>query len=268
MKKEIIRKIISFFLAFTAAFCFFAAAVSLCAAVSVSKPFLTEICQTDKFCNAAEEEILSEIKALSGPGGLSDDFWDGGLNKQLLKSDIERAVASAYSGEKFVCEEFRTETKDKIYEYAESVGINVETQEVAAGIEQLLTHFEDAYKTYVYSDVLSAIGQIGSDVCKPFLLIAAFAAVFGVLLVSVVHNINRENDKLYKVGIFFGASLMMGIIPAVVLISGSIGRLSISSECLYFLTTAVLYTFFIGLLAIAVIFAASKLIKIKLSSKR
>ena len=266
MKKEILRKVISFFLSFVAAFCLFASAVSLCAAVALSEPFISAVATSDKFSDAAEEEILFELRALSGPGGLKDDFWDDGLDEKMLKSDIKAAVSAAYSGEKFSADAFIEQTRERIYEFAKGEGINVETKEVEAGIEQLLSHFASAYGVFVNSDVIRALGQIGSAVWPAFFLIALFAALLAVLLISVVHNINKENDKLYQTSIFYGSSVMAALLPVILLLSGSVANLAITSECLYFLTTSVLYALLWGLVVIALLSAAGITIKIKLSS--
>ena len=87
MKKEILRMAISYLLSFVSSLCLTVAILLLAVTVVLSRPFTHAVIERCNYEELAHREIIESLESLAIPGGLPDDFFAAGLDKELLKSE-------------------------------------------------------------------------------------------------------------------------------------------------------------------------------------
>lgn len=270
MKKEFLRTAISYFLSFVSALLLTVAVLISALLLVLSKPFAEGVMARCDYASLAHDEIVESLESLAIPGGLPDDFFSNGLDRKLLESDINRAVENAYSGGTFSVDEFSSALRERVLQYAREVEANPENETVAASIAQLMTHFESAYRASVNTRAIRLLAS-GFNLIFPLGAVGAVAlAVLSAAFMAVVWRMNREDSSHYFSGFLGGAALMLAALPAVVLISGRVAKLGISSPSTFSLMSGVIYAFLWGLItAAAVLIVATTVITVikKVSSK-
>ena len=258
MQKEKLRKIISLFLSFVTALLIFFTGVGAAVCLVFSTPVVAAVMKSEKYISNAEEEILFELESYAGPGGLPSDFFADGLDHETLRKNVDVAIKHAIEHTPFKAVDFVDETRERIYDFAESEGMN--TEEISTRIVTLLNHFESAYKTYLCSSALRGIGSV-MRLIFPYGIIAVLVlAVLSILLYNVVYRMNGDN-KLYFCGSFCGGGLMLSILPIGILLSGTVGGININSPCIFHLISTLVYAFLFSLIAEAVLIFAFVIIK-------
>ena len=138
MKKEISRKILSYFLSFAVAMCLLAAGMLGAFGLAFSEPFLAFVMKSDAYIEKAEKEIIFELESYALPGGLPTDFFKDGLNKETLKKNIDVAIECATAHEPFKSVIFKDEVREQIYAFAESANMDIEQDDIKNNIEKML----------------------------------------------------------------------------------------------------------------------------------
>lgn len=254
MKKEVLRRFISCFLAFFAAICIFLSGICLAVTVALSPSVILSLQTSEAFLDRAEEEILFELRSYAGPGGLPENFFDGGLDREVLLENSKRAVSAAYAGEKFKTEGFIDATRERIYTFAEGEQMNVELPEIKNGIEQLLNHFDSAYRNYIYSDVLRALCMVWGALSPWGFIASAVAAILAAVGVFFVLKITKARRLLF-IGAVCGGATELLLLPLIILISGSVERIAISSPSIFYLFTSVIYIILFSLIFLSLLLA-------------
>lgn len=271
MKKEILRMAISYLLSFVSSLCLTVAILLLAVTVVLSRPFTHAVIERCNYEELAHREIVESLESLAIPGGLPDDFFAAGLDKELLKSDIERGVDTAYSGVPFEHSEFSSVLRERIEQYARDTETDPENETVAAAITQLMAYFDSVYRASVSTGAMRFLAS-GFNLLFPWGIVGIFVlAALAALFMAVVKKMNEEYSGHYFSGFLGGAALMLAALPAAVLLSGRVAKLGISSPPTFALMSSVIYAFLWGLItAAAVLIAATIVMAIikKVSSKR
>lgn len=268
MKREVLRKTVSGFLSFVSALLALAAAVLLLITAVLSKPVVKTVMAWGGYADLAHGEIKERLESYAVPGGLPDDFFADGPDRELLKRDIDRAVESAYAGTAFTAEEFVLALTDRVEEYAADTGIDTENETAKTAVSQLMSHFETAYSTYVNSSAVRLFARGFNMIFPRGIVAGAVAAVLACALMWVVHRINPLDDEVYFSGFLGGTAFMLAFLPAAVLVSGRVAKLGITSGCTYAVVSGVLYMLLFSLLAAAVLFAAAAVIRTAVKRSR
>ena len=261
MEREKLKKLLSFVISFVSAMCIVASGVLLAFCITFCEPVLAAVMKSDNYINSAEEEILFELRSYAGPGGLPDDFFSEGLDKEIMRADIKSLIKSATKHVPFEAETFKNEFREKVYAFAEGEGMDVEQTEIKEGIEKLLLCFETGYKTYMYSTPLRASGMVRQALFPLGTIGAVLSLLIGLALFFVVYKMNGAQNKLYFVSTFGGSSLMLFLVPLIILVSGTISKLNIHSHSIFYLVSTVIYILIWSLLAEGVLLAFFVLVK-------
>lgn len=253
MKKDLLKKFISTVLSFAVAVFTAVSILLLCVSLIFSKPLVRGLVKSEKYVSAVRAEVLLSLESYAIPGGLPQDFFEEKITPPQIKSDIARAVECAFSGTEPDFEELRAALKNQIVLYAEENGIKIE--EAEDNINNLVALSVSAYRNFVFSVLLKYACAFVNAIFPWSLLAFAVFAVLGALLSLAVK----------KIGTFYlrcglsGGALMLLIFPLYIIFSGSVSRLGLTSESMFFLSTSLIYAllFALVLMAVAVLILAN-----------
>ena len=248
--RRIIAAVVSFVLAITVT------ALSLCAliAISCSSPFFITIVTDSGYISAASEAVLTDLEDVAIPSGLPTDFFETRLKKELLRDRVLNAFKSHIEGTTpdFSVEEIHNEFYNMLREYAltQNRVISDESEEALKGFADECC---ECYLNYVNPAAVKLVLTYFPIIKKYITYASAVAALLVAAAAILLYFLCRKKDfeKLLYFS-FSTAALLLGILPAIILISGEIKKIAITGKALYSLVVG----FFEGILGLALIFAA------------
>lgn len=255
MNKEILRKIISLFLSFAAALLFSLSAILLSATAALSEKSLLFVMNSTDFAKKAKTEISEELNARVVSGGLTDNFFENVISEDELFTDIKKAVSSAYDGSTFDSTAFSEKLRMRISEYEETANYNSATDrsDSEENITRFVNYLSSPYNDTVNSRIVRYAAK-GYNLLSPTAYLAGAALIIlTALLMFTVKRMNKTDFAYYRVSFSVGAALLILLLPLILILSGSIAKLNITSECMYSLTTGIIYTVFGNMTLLAVL---------------
>ncbi len=260
MNKKILRKIIAAVLSFAGVVLTFCAVVCLILGITLSSG-VVELFITDEYIKNVKNEILTELESYAIPGGLPADFFEDKFDIGLLKSDIERAVESAFTGDEYSANDFKNGLLGEVEGYAADNGIAVTADD--ENITRLVSLCVKTYETYTLSAPIKYIGVFSSYI-NPLIYFVGAAAIAVSLLLLVCAG--KLGGKFYLKSGISGAAVML-LAPIFILVSGSVGRLGITSISMFSIVTGLIYTVLISMIASGLLMLIFANIKLPFSRK-
>lgn len=201
------------------------------------------------------DEITQSLVDLGYASGLKEEFFDGILDELMIYEDTCDYIESYYSGESTLMDttQFKqnfNEALDKYIEENKIQNVNSESRENLVRRAALI--YSSSLEIPLFSSL--SVYLISLKNIMPY-IIAGLVAV-GLIICAVVIFTNKWKHRAvkYLCYSFSGAFLSVGILPAIVLMSGKISKINIASRALYNLFVKCSNNIFIVLLFCAIFF--------------
>lgn len=253
-KGFILRRSLSAITAFILSVSLFAFSIALSLALISSQGYIDYVEKESKYAALSFEQLKVRLSDLTIPSGLPTDFFDSRLQFQLYEErsknyfdTVARSAPLSFSKED-VIKEFYTLAHD----YALTQN-RVISDEAKISLQGFAEECSDVYMNFVSPSsvryVLTVLPSLKSPALYGSVVTAILTLGAAVLLFFLCRN--RDAAKHFYFA-FSAAALMSGSVPAFLLITREVERVSISSASLHSLTVC----FVEGVLWLLVITAA------------
>ncbi len=240
-----VRYVISYFLAFVLSLSLVVAALSGIAVATIGRPaFLISCLNKSGYYIRTAAEIEGYYYEINGlPGGMPEEVFSGAVEQLTLRSNVETAVQAAYRGEDYVLNRssLQAELYQRFVDYAVSHDYTL-TEEVRRNLQNMAEYCINDYQQHMLNPyLLQAIRYISPFIgYLPYLLAGSLLLSF--LLAVFLYAIRLYKHRAVRLMQYSlcGAGCMLVVVPAVILCSGIIGRLALTSQSLYGLATVYL----------------------------
>ncbi|MBO7217407.1 MAG: hypothetical protein J6V50_01765 [Clostridia bacterium] len=250
LSRRIIAAVVSFVLTVSVT------ALALCAVIGIScsSAFFTQEARRSGYITAATESLLTDLGDVAIPSGLPTDFFETRLGKDILETRILNAFGSHIEGKTpdFSVEEIHAEFYNMLRDYAltQNRVISDESEEALNGFADECT---ERYLTYANPSSVKLVLTYFPLIRKYIGFGAAVSALLAATSAALLFFLCRKKDLGKHLYFSFSATaLLLGVIPAIILISKEVQKIAITGKALYSLIVG----FFEGILTLAVIFAA------------
>ena len=256
--KEILRFIISFILASLVCLGLFLTAI-LSDVLIFSKPsFILSCAEKSNYTEYAVPQITEELNELAIPSGLPEDFFTGKIDKaafsKLYYSCTEN-LAAGNKDYKLDVDAFKSDVYNRVAEYSKNEGGEL-TSEVEKDIELFSQECSKIYLSYVNPSLTSYLFDLLNTVDKYLLTALIITTIFTISVGIFLFKVNRISSFLkFSFASLLGAALTLGVIPAYLIITKEISKISISSKSLFAITTTFAEQFLWLMIISAVILA-------------
>lgn len=263
--KDIFRAIVSFILASLICLGLFFTAL-LADLLVFSKPsFILSCAEKSNYTEYAVSQITEELNDLAVPSGLPEDFFTGKIDKDAFAKLFYSCTENLASGNKdysLSVDEFKTDVYNRVAEYSKNE-VGDFSSEVEKDIERFSEECSNIYLSYINPSLTSYLFELLNTANK-YVIIALIVAVVFTLAVGVfLFKVNKIGSFLkYCFTSLLGAALTLGVIPAYLVITKEISKISISSKSLFAITTTLAEQFLWLMIISAIIFTIIAIIVI------
>ena len=224
----------------------------------ISKPYFMKIAELSNYDDLAFESLKEELSNLTIPSGLPEDFFEDKLDKNLFFSRVEKGFAANAKGAAlpYSDDEIKEEFYNLAYDFALTQN-RVVSDEAKVSLSGFADECAAVYLRYSNPSSVKTVLSFMTPLAKPILvaLSASFAVTAAALFLLI--RLCRGRDLLKHLFFSFGgASLLLGVFPLLLLITGEIKRISLTSKSLH----ALAVSFIEGGLVLMLICAALMLI--------
>lgn len=222
----------------------------------LNKSFLMDSLNTSEYYMDLCDEITDDMVDIGDASGLNKTLFEGFIDEVMVRGDIQKYVDSFYSGEKLTVDtgDFERALRDAIEQYEKEKGIDPATLS-----EDNINYFvKEAAKIYSANIEITYFSMIQKSVVKWSFKSLVYAIVFGVVVLAIACFIFFTNKWKHR-GIKYisyatgASSLFLLIVPALVLVSGIIGKVAIISRSLNDLYTALINSVLVNMLIMGAI---------------
>lgn len=259
LDKENIRIIVSVILSFVLSIGVFVTAITSSALYSLNKDFVVRTVRSSKYTELAITELTDKLNDLAIPSGLNEDFFTGEIDKdyfeKLFYECLENSINknTEYSVDISV---FEQTVFGEVFEYATEQAVEL-SSETTNSLKEFSTECANILLTFVNPPILNYILPLVKTVSKYISWVVAAGVVLTVSTAIFLFKLNSLcNFRKYCFAALMGGYLTCSVIPAYLLITKEIYKVSISSPSLYAIVTGYANSFLVNIL----IFAAPLLI--------
>lgn len=209
-----------------------------------SADFLNKAAVQSNYYSELTKQINTQIQDFGLGSGLPATILEDVASPQQVQKDFEAYTNQAYYGNNITIEKepFLAQIKAPITAYADEKK-QVLTPESQAGIDRFAERSYETYSDFIKLPFLPALGQqIQLFASNLTLFKVVIGSSFVLLLMLIIYLLHWWWHRLIRhlSFIFGGGGLMLIIVPALILTSGMIERISITSKPLYQLLTTYL----------------------------
>ncbi len=241
--------IISFILALSLTICALSAFVKM---TVFSKDFLTDTVNNSNYYADLCDEITDSLIDLGDASGLNKSFFEDLVDEVLVREGVQSYIDSFYAGEKLSVstDRFSRDLRESIAQYAQSRGIKDYSGE---SVDFFVKEASKIYADNIKISYLSSLQKSYLNYNRILTIVTIAAAVVSVLLILFLILTNEWKHRAcrYIFYSFSGSGLFVLGIPAIVLSSGLIGKITIITRALNDLYTTYLTTFFTNMFIVA-----------------
>lgn len=251
-----VRAIIYSLMAFLLSFILFVLSFGVMLEATLFNPdFLINNMNSSSYFTDKRDEITQKLVDLGNASGLKEEFFEGFLDELIISEDTSAYLNSYYAGESKQIDttQFKqefNEALDKYIEENEIKNVNSESREYLVKRAALI--YSSSLEIPLFSRL--SVYFINLKNIMPFIITGLVLVGLIICLVIVFTNKWKHRTVKYICYSFAGAFLTVGVIPAVVLISGKIEQINLTSRALYNLFVQCTSNAFVALLFCAVIF--------------
>lgn len=250
--KSIVYNVLAFLLSlilFTLSFC-----ITLEATI-LNPNFIINNMNSSSYFSDKRDEITQSLVDLGYASGLDEEFFEGVVDELMVYEDTCDYLENFYSGEKQLVDttQFKQVLNEELDKYIEENNIeNVDS----TSRKYLVNNATAIYRSSIEIPLFGALSAyiIGLKNVTPFII--AGLIVLGIIICVVIIFTNKWKHRAarYICYSFSGAFLTVGIVPVVVLLSGKISQINLTSRALYNLFVQCSNSIFVALLFCALFF--------------
>lgn len=254
--KSKIKSVIYVMLAFILSLCLFVLSFAFMLKVTLlNTGYVMDNMNSTNYFADKKDEITRDLMDLGYASGLDESFFDSFIDEIMISSDTEKYLDSYYSGKGTVVDTTSFERTfnqqlDKYIEEKDIKSVDVKSR------ENLVKKAVSIYRRSLELPLFGSIAFYFQLLNKNIMIVFIFTAVLIAAIILIIIFTNRWRHRAVKY-ICYGISggfLTVGIIPTVVMLSGKISQINISSRAFYNLFVVCANNIFYVLLFIAVIY--------------
>ena len=254
LNKENIRIIVSVILSFIFSIGVFVTVLASSTLYSLNKNFVITIARSSEYTEHAIAELTHKLNDLAIPSGLNEDFFTGKIDKvyfeklfyECLENGIEKN--SDYSIDISV---FEQKVFDEVCEYATNQAGELPSETINS-LKAFSEECASIFLTFVNPPLLNYVLPLVKTISKYIAWVVAVGVVLSVVATFFLFKFNSLRDfRKYCFTALAGGYLTNSVIPAYLLITNEISKISISSPSLYAIVTSYANGFLVNILIFA-----------------
>ena len=184
------------------------------------------------------ERIENTFISYGMSSGFDEAFFSSVLDEDTVREDIRDVMSSIYTGKPrdASTDEFRTMLYEKLIDNVTERGFTV-TEELEQALDQLVDYCAVTYRNELRFPMASAVASLLNKMKNPVLLGIGFTGALSLFVFFVLFSIHPRKSSVVRNVIYaLSGSFLMLFVPAgLLLLSGRIERLAITSKPLYYL---------------------------------
>lgn len=222
-------------MAFLLSFVLFALSYCIMLEATLFNPnFLTDNMNSSNYFVDKCDEITQNLVDLGHASGLNDDFFEGFLDELIINEDTCNYLDSYYSGESKLIDTtaFKQRFNEALDEYIKENKIeNVNSESREYLVKNAALIYRNSLEIPLFSRLSAYFISIKN--IMPFVISGLAAVGIIISLVIIFTNKWKHRAVKYICCSFSGAFLAVGVLPAVVFLSGKVRNINITSRALY-----------------------------------
>ncbi len=230
-----VKSVIYVMMAFFMSCLFMLLSVSVTLQITLLNPnFILDNMNSTNYFVEKRQEIEQSLVDLGYASGLEEEFFENLLNPVDMYDDTELYFKEYYTGKSTVIDttRFKQDFNSALDKYIEDNNINI----VSTGSRDYLV--KKAAGIYSSSLEIPLFARMSTYILAlknimPMMIIVFSGLIIVLTLIVIFTNSWKHRALKYICYATSGATLTVGIIPAVVFISGKIRQINISSRSLY-----------------------------------
>lgn len=233
-------------------------AISICTTLEMTllnSSFVLDNMNSSHYFSEKRDEITRQLVDLGYASGLEESFFDGFLDEIMLNNNTQEYLENYYSGNgtRIDTTEFEQRFNAALDSYIEEKNIK---KVDASSREYLVDQAARIYRTSLEIPLFSRLSAYFLTMKNAMPYVIVGLAVLGAVICLVIIFTNYWKHRAVRYISFatLGAFLSIGIIPAVILISGKVNNINLSSRALYNLFVQCANSMLITLLFCALLF--------------
>lgn len=227
----------------------------------LSENFLQRQVDRSNYTDYVIERIENTFISYGMSSGFDEEFFSTVLDKEKVREDIRDVMASLYVGKSrdASTEEFRFMLYDKLVANVTERGFTV-TEELDQSLKELVDYCAVTYRNELRVPMASVVASLLQKAKTPVTLGIGITGALSLFVFFVLFSIHPRKSSVVRNVIYAlsGSFLMLFVPTGLILLSGRIERLAITSKPLYYLVVTELrqtmYTFLLacGILAVVI----------------
>ena len=238
--KENLRRVVAVVIAFVLCIGLFLTAISACILIATKKDFAVSSAKNSNYTKLAVEEMTDKLNDLAIPSGLPEDFFNNRIDYERFDTLFFTAFVKIIDKDtdySINVDDFAKEISTAVTEYS-IANMGELSSEAVESIDAFATECATVYLTFANPPLVNYVYSLLKTVFKYTLAVniasVTLTALAGFLL-SRLGNAGSLKKYYFSSGV--GAALTCGVIPVILLITGEVSRLAITSPSLHALLT-------------------------------
>lgn len=201
-----------------------------------SSDHIIKVMRSDGYSTMVSSELQSRMEDLCDASGFDKEFASRFVRNYNVKKAVEDYVTSFYTGSDTLVETtgFKQQLYDSIDEYIEEKGITV-SDETRKNISYFVDEAAEIYVDQISIPFFSNIANYIENTRVTMNVVLGFLAFMTLVIVGIIWFTNTYKHRRYRF-LFIGtagAALSSAILPTVVLLSGKIKKINLSTRSIY-----------------------------------
>lgn len=250
-KKGIIL-IFAFFLSF---FLFFFSALLIFGNTLENPDYMRNQLGKSHYYEHAIEEVEEQFSSYASASGFDQQFFKTVMDINDVQLDVNQSLSVLYgeSSEPTDKSQFENRLYGKLIENVKERGIPL-SADTQKSLQLLAKTCTQTYVQYISIPYAAELSPLVTKMKKPILILELVLLFFIVLFAVAIYKMNRWRHRALRAYLYsgFGTVLMLAVLPALILLSGIVGRLAFISKSLYQFAVCyingILYNFFFAAL--------------------
>ncbi len=230
-----IRKILYGVLSFILSFVLFFLSLSTVFQFTLLNPeFIYGSMNSTSYFLDKRDEVTKNLINLGNASGFDKEFFDGLVSELMVNEDTHDYLKSYYSGEKQHLDttNFKRVLNDAIDEYVQEKNItNINRKNIDYFVSKAALIYRDTLEIPLFAELYVYVKSIAK--VMPFVIIGLVLFTAIICLVFVLTNKWKHRALKFICHATSGAFLSVGLIPTVILLSGKIKQINLTSRALY-----------------------------------
>lgn len=223
----------------------------------LSESFMQKQVDRSDYAANVIERIENTFISYGMSSGFDEAFFSSVLDEQSVREDIRGVISALYLGKPrdVSTDEFSAMLYDKLLDNVTERGFTV-TEELEQSLEKLVEYCTVTYRNELRFPMASLVATLLQKAKTPVLLGIGLTAALSLFVLFVLFSIHPRKSSVIRHVIYAlsGSFLMLFVPSGLILLSGRIERLAITSKPLYYLvTTELRQTIYAMLLACGIL---------------